>query len=178
MIRRPPRSTLFPYTTLFRSRHGEQHVVEARGFLDRGRGRTTTELGDFVDECVWTTPAAQDHFMAPGQPLSPECERDSARADRAKFHAPLLSFEKSMRTTPARPRGSWSAAGSGTARAERLLQRPGALEAERLGPRHVRPEASRIELPVRKELRDGDHKSHVLAAVASDLPCRGRKSRL
>ena len=69
-------------------RHGEQHVVEARGFLDRGRGRTTTELGDFVDEGIWTTPAAQDHFMAPGQRLSPECERDSAGADRAKFHAP------------------------------------------------------------------------------------------
>src|SRR3712207_6984233 len=31
MIRRPPRSTLFPYTTLFRSRHGgaarRQHLV-------------------------------------------------------------------------------------------------------------------------------------------------------
>src|SRR3712207_8154954 len=30
MIRRPPRSTLFPYTTLFRSRHlttGEAHVI-------------------------------------------------------------------------------------------------------------------------------------------------------
>src|SRR2546422_7857517 len=29
MIRRPPRSTLFPYTTLFRSRHevGEDHAV-------------------------------------------------------------------------------------------------------------------------------------------------------
>src|SRR2546426_5733341 len=25
MIRRPPRSTLFPYTTLFRSRDGQQH---------------------------------------------------------------------------------------------------------------------------------------------------------
>src|SRR5258708_31630223 len=25
MIRRPPRSTLFPYTTLFRSRHGHLH---------------------------------------------------------------------------------------------------------------------------------------------------------
>src|SRR2546430_12576229 len=25
MIRRPPRSTLFPYTTLFRSRSGERH---------------------------------------------------------------------------------------------------------------------------------------------------------
>src|SRR3712207_8184472 len=37
MIRRPPRSTLFPYTTLFRSRDGARHVahrllpVEARG---------------------------------------------------------------------------------------------------------------------------------------------------
>src|SRR3712207_6874768 len=29
MIRRPPRSTLFPYTTLFRSDHGEDHRVEA-----------------------------------------------------------------------------------------------------------------------------------------------------
>src|SRR2546426_8180211 len=94
MIRRPPRSTLFPYTTLFRSRHGEQHVVEARGFLDRGRGRTTTKLGDFVYECIGTTPAAQDHLMAPGQRRSPECERDSAGADRPKFHAPLLSCEK------------------------------------------------------------------------------------
>src|SRR5438445_11755666 len=84
-------------------RYGEQHVVEARRFLDRGRGRTTTKPGDLVDECIWTTPAAQDHFMAPGQRLSSECERDSAGADRSKFPAPLLSFEKSMRMTPARP---------------------------------------------------------------------------
>src|SRR5258708_24710032 len=28
MIRRPPRSTLFPYTTLFRSRSGEQDELE------------------------------------------------------------------------------------------------------------------------------------------------------
>src|SRR2546425_4163139 len=27
MIRRPPRSTLFPYTTLFRSRHGQVPLV-------------------------------------------------------------------------------------------------------------------------------------------------------
>src|SRR5438132_1075210 len=70
---------------------------------DGGRGCTATKLGDFVDECIWTTPAAQDHFMAPGQRLSPECERDSAGANRSKFHAPLLSFEKSMRATPTRP---------------------------------------------------------------------------
>src|SRR5256712_13726198 len=30
MIRRPPRSTLFPYTTLFRSRHGGERNGDAR----------------------------------------------------------------------------------------------------------------------------------------------------
>src|SRR3989449_1286929 len=41
MIRRPPRSTLFPYTTLFRS-HGAIVIGEARGGDSRGevRGRS------------------------------------------------------------------------------------------------------------------------------------------
>src|SRR2546430_4537878 len=30
MIRRPPRSTLFPYTTLFRSREGKRRALGAR----------------------------------------------------------------------------------------------------------------------------------------------------
>src|SRR3712207_8047561 len=37
MIRRPPRSTLFPYTTLFRSPAGRR-VAEARSAGGRGRG--------------------------------------------------------------------------------------------------------------------------------------------
>src|SRR5690348_18215517 len=37
MIRRPPRSTLFPYTTLFRS-HGHGAAVERRAALDRAHG--------------------------------------------------------------------------------------------------------------------------------------------
>src|SRR5687768_18260243 len=36
MIRRPPRSTLFPYTTLFRSDLAEEPVEEAVRCLDRG----------------------------------------------------------------------------------------------------------------------------------------------
>src|SRR3712207_8336370 len=34
MIRRPPRSTLFPYTTLFRSAHRHRHVGEGGRVLD------------------------------------------------------------------------------------------------------------------------------------------------
>src|SRR5438874_9128802 len=52
MIRRPPRSTLFPYTTLFRSRCGERPVilpgrlsfVEDRPVLDRQRVARMAEL--------------------------------------------------------------------------------------------------------------------------------------
>src|SRR5947209_17118764 len=38
MIRRPPRSTLFPYTTLFRSRRGRRARQPSRGH-PRGTGR-------------------------------------------------------------------------------------------------------------------------------------------
>src|SRR5258705_6399855 len=38
MIRRPPRSTLFPYTTLFRSRVGVGGGVVARRRVGHGRG--------------------------------------------------------------------------------------------------------------------------------------------
>src|SRR2546430_7389874 len=51
MIRRPPRSTLFPYTTLFRSRHGDRGarrhagvaVVEEQPELVRARRRRRSE---------------------------------------------------------------------------------------------------------------------------------------
>src|SRR5256885_8174308 len=44
MIRRPPRSTLFPYTTLFRSRHAPPGRATPRPFLrhDKKEGRTCT----------------------------------------------------------------------------------------------------------------------------------------
>src|SRR3712207_7130679 len=52
MIRRPPRSTLFPYTTLFRSRVFTNQMPryeilseEAMDTLDKGWRRIVTELG-------------------------------------------------------------------------------------------------------------------------------------
>src|SRR3712207_8901638 len=67
MIRRPPRSTLFPYTTLFRSIHeaeqivavlrARNHPVEYLRFEDEGHGvvklpnriAAYTAIGDFLD---------------------------------------------------------------------------------------------------------------------------------
>src|SRR2546430_4086011 len=48
MIRRPPRSTLFPYTTLFRSGdHHEWMCIIARGELVPGRGQSALLLRPF-----------------------------------------------------------------------------------------------------------------------------------
>src|SRR3712207_7433100 len=49
MIRRPPRSTLFPYTTLFRSEAGEMkhlsHELAGHGIFDRDEDAGTVLLG-------------------------------------------------------------------------------------------------------------------------------------
>src|SRR5256886_6486560 len=65
MIRRPPRSTLFPYTTLFRSLHS--HVAVTRGLLDlctrdELQGVIAHELGHVknLDVRLMTTLAALD----------------------------------------------------------------------------------------------------------------------
>src|SRR5688572_32599243 len=44
MIRRPPRSTLFPYTTLFRSSRPESRWVRALADADRGSARKPSVL--------------------------------------------------------------------------------------------------------------------------------------
>src|SRR2546425_4927545 len=67
MIRRPPRSTLFPYTTLFRSRLGpsrhcaghsthtgslarRETITRCAGRFARGRGRARLRLTNFRSE--------------------------------------------------------------------------------------------------------------------------------
>src|SRR2546427_7656680 len=65
MIRRPPRSTLFPYTTLFRSR---PHLVGELGLLVRQGGAAVR--------------APVDHPVAAvDQPLFPQRDEDLARSE-------------------------------------------------------------------------------------------------
>src|SRR5256885_10639933 len=65
MIRPPPRSTLFPYTTLFRSRHAR--FLRARGLRPARRGRPA---GEGVDR--WRLTGGRGEDICRGQrPVSP-----------------------------------------------------------------------------------------------------------
>src|SRR3712207_8704936 len=48
MIRRPPRSTLFPYTTLFRSARGERAPADAGPRVARGARAARPPVGEEV----------------------------------------------------------------------------------------------------------------------------------
>src|SRR5947207_10263679 len=52
MIHRPPRSTLFPYTTLFRSREYEHAIPNVREHRRRNHYRTWHVAGHFVDGTI------------------------------------------------------------------------------------------------------------------------------
>src|SRR5882762_10872654 len=49
MIRRPPRSTLFPYTTLFRSDQAETHTVAGAGEIIEDAGRNHEKSAEDED---------------------------------------------------------------------------------------------------------------------------------
>src|SRR3712207_6870742 len=55
MIRRPPRSTLFPYTTLFRSQEIEQMVRDAESHAEEDqRRREEAEVRNNTDNLVYS----------------------------------------------------------------------------------------------------------------------------
>src|SRR5438093_3709304 len=67
MIRRAPRSTLFPYTTLFRSRFGWGVVnVNLRSYYGEGSKTVAYEV---VEQLRWRLPSAVVAPMAGGPPL-------------------------------------------------------------------------------------------------------------
>src|SRR3712207_7707453 len=82
MIRRPPRSTLFPYTTLFRSHPGESRLVAGETVIvDLG-----AKLAGYCSDCTRT--------LATGR-LPAELERAyelcrEAQADRSEEHTSEL----------------------------------------------------------------------------------------
>src|SRR3712207_8055788 len=91
MIRRPPRSTLFPYTTLFRSRGGAAPRLPARG----GRARRGSAPS--------RAPAGRDPLVADGGP-GPQrtyVDRKSTRlnSSHANISYAVFCLKKKKKTT-------------------------------------------------------------------------------
>src|SRR2546430_9366846 len=90
MIRRPPRSTLFPYTTLFRSRRavrvqgGEHEVACQRRFYTRGRGFLVAHLADHDD--VRIRPQKRFHHG----------RRDARQGNRSEEHTSELQSQSNL----------------------------------------------------------------------------------
>src|SRR3712207_7456510 len=96
MIRRPPRSTLFPYTTLFRSeKEQQQHELEAAGWelVERGGGKTiwrNPKSGSLYPQSVAITmvregPSPRIADEAPGDRKSTRLNSSHANISYAVF---------------------------------------------------------------------------------------------
>src|SRR2546430_11312240 len=96
MIRRPPRSTLFPYTTLFRSCSG----IAIAGDAGNGAG-TATERARSALPVIWP----QKHGPSFGAPVWPGCDwckRSEEHTSELQSQSNLvcrLLLEKKKKTT-------------------------------------------------------------------------------
>src|SRR3712207_729973 len=145
MIRRPPRSTLFPYTTLFRSRrhlveypgrglherHGERaagpfaetHVQVKQRFeaellqCDPGPGLGREVPGDHVVHRAWGERPGYERRRVRDDAIEEDWDSvDGARKDQA--------YERGVLQTTERGQGSYRVAGLRTVKLERFLHDP------------------------------------------------------
>src|SRR3989442_8849630 len=90
MIRRPPRSTLFPYTTLFRSGHPAEpvcHRDDGRHYQRRPRWSPVGLLGDYAEE-----PDERSHRGGRDQ-HHPDLFRRPARPDWRRSEEPTPELQ-------------------------------------------------------------------------------------
>src|SRR5256885_6765220 len=74
MIRRPPRSTLFPYTTLFRSvRRGPTTGVKSETRVPRARTRTAVDPPTRAIWCRETSGRSEEHTSELQSPCNLVC---------------------------------------------------------------------------------------------------------
>src|SRR3712207_7899790 len=78
MIRRPPRSTLFPYTTLFRSRIDAEHTEEE----ERGRGR----------ECAAAVSRVAHGLTGCEKPAEPATQTEDRKSTRLNSSHANISY--------------------------------------------------------------------------------------
>src|SRR5438046_5294403 len=84
MIRRPPSSTLFPYTTLFRSR-GQAQALDRAKLLQERRLALLADAGEFVEDAFGDFLEAQLRIVSVSKPV-----RLVAHALRSEEHTSEL----------------------------------------------------------------------------------------
>src|SRR2546430_13408278 len=90
MIRRPPRSTLFPYTTLFRSRaEPGQPFGESRRWRGRGANWENGQKNRIVQTIVWP-----NHRVAQSVPSNRSEEHTSELQSQSNLVCRLLLEKK------------------------------------------------------------------------------------
>src|SRR3712207_7507606 len=97
MIRRPPRSTLFPYTTLFRS--GRVGVVDAQLDLVRRQAHFATCGAGCPDRRHVVVPPVQLVFFARGLGCVRRSEEHTSELQSRQYLVCRLLLEKKKKTT-------------------------------------------------------------------------------
>src|SRR3712207_7530661 len=98
MIRRPPRSTLFPYTTLFRSRPEREH--EPRELVDEQLRRLDVHVR--VDEARNDPAVARVEHLAPlvlAEPRDERSEEHTSELQSRQYLVCRLLLEKKKKLT-------------------------------------------------------------------------------
>src|SRR2546429_9590512 len=97
MIRRPPRSTLFPYTTLFRSSHREVAVRTAPGFCWLIRAHEPKAKSNIYR---YSPPIADSALSAPGSIRSTDRVGPSSKPEKTRSEERRVGKEGRSRWSP------------------------------------------------------------------------------
>src|SRR5205085_11900641 len=98
LLRPPPRSTLFPYTTLFRSRAtgGLRWMAIRDGASRRDRTRRTDRLADALPSISWPSPPARRGRGAWGSALDRKSTRLNSSHSQISYAVFCLKKKKTI----------------------------------------------------------------------------------
>src|SRR3712207_8843922 len=97
MIRRPPRSTLFPYTTLFRSRSGVEQLLEQQRRLVARRAVAIAQAGG-ADRRPWSVRAPSPTASCRGRAAGRDRKSTRLNSSHANISYAVFCLKKKRQT--------------------------------------------------------------------------------
>src|SRR5260370_26356984 len=100
MIRRPPRSTLFPYTTLFRSRPFHHPLFGAAMLMARAMGLSPRAQAGDLEDCNSSSARSEEHTSELQSHLNLVCRLLLEKKPTARSGSSTFCFPGGRRTDP------------------------------------------------------------------------------